>query len=117
VSLWSFVFHFLRARPHATDPEKCVFDNWWYASQPEGETAPVRTTVGIVDRQAEVAHEEFALGEKSMGRTIDGDIEIFLLQQVGRRSRAFRGGYLSGQESRVLRLHNMIDSYIARQDQ
>lgn len=117
VSLWSDGFHFLRARPHATDPEKCVFDNWWYASQPEGETAPVRTTVGIVDRQAEVAHEEFALGEKSMGRTIDGDIEIFLLQQVGLRSRAFRGGYLSGQESRVLRLHNMIDSYIARQDQ
>ena len=48
VSLWSDGFHFLRARPHPTDPEQCIFDNWWYASQPEGETAPVRTTVRIV---------------------------------------------------------------------
>ena len=27
VSLWADGFHFLRARPHPTDPEKCVFDN------------------------------------------------------------------------------------------
>jgi phenylpropionate dioxygenase-like ring-hydroxylating dioxygenase large terminal subunit len=113
VSLWSDGFHFLRARPHATDPEKCVFDNWWYASQPPGETAPIRTTVGIVDRSAEVQHEEFAMGERSMGRTIDGDVEIFLLQQFGLRSKGYRGGYLSNQESRVLRFHNMIDEYMA----
>ena len=32
VSLWADGFHFLRARPHPTDPEQCLFDNWWYAS-------------------------------------------------------------------------------------
>ena len=112
VSLWSDGFHFLRARPHPTDPEQCIFDNWWYASQPEGETAPVRTTVGIVARDIEVEHEVFKPGEKSMGRTIDQDLEIFPLQQAGFRSRGFKGAYLSGQESRVRRYHELIDDYI-----
>lgn len=112
VSLWSDGFHFLRARPHPTDPEQCVFDNWWYASQPEGETAPVRTTAGIVERDAEVEHEVFAPGEVSMGRTIDQDVEIFPLQQAGFRSRGYKGAYLAGQESRIRRYHEVIDDYI-----
>ena len=112
VSLWSDGFHFLRARPHPTDPEQCIFDNWWYASQPEGETAPIRTTAGIVDRNAETEHEVFTLGERSMGRTIDQDIEIFPLQQAGFRSRGYEGAYLADQESRVRRNHELIDDYI-----
>jgi hypothetical protein len=67
VSLWSDGFHFLRARPHPTDPEQCVFDNWWYASQPKGETSPVRTTAGFVERNAHAEHEVFELGQRSMG--------------------------------------------------
>ena len=112
VSLWSDGFHFLRARPHPTDPEQCVFDNWWYASQPAGETAPVRTTVSIVPRDTEVEHEVFRFGEKSMGRTIDQDLAIFPEQQAGFRSRGYRGVYLSGQESRIRRYHELIDDYI-----
>ena len=112
VSLWSDGFHFLRARPHPTDPEQCVFDNWWYASQPKGETSPVRTTAGIVERNAHVEHEVFELGQRSMGRTIDQDIEIFPLQQAGFRSRGYEGAYLADQESRVRRYHELIDDYI-----
>lgn len=112
VSLWSDGFHFLRARPHPTDPEQCIFDNWWYASQPEGETAPIRTTAGIVERDFEVEHEVFEAGEKSMGRTIDQDCEIFPLQQAGFRSRGYKGAYLAAQESRVRRYHELIDDYI-----
>ncbi len=112
VSLWSDGFHFLRARPHPTDPEQCVFDNWWYASQPEGETAPVRTTAEIIPRDAEVEHEVFELGEKSMGRTIDQDVEIFSLQQISMRSRGYEGAYLADQESRVERYHELIDDYL-----
>lgn len=112
VSLWSDGFHFLRARPHPTDPEQCIFDNWWYASQPEGETAPIRTTAGIVERNVEVEHEIFEVGEKSMGRTIDQDCEIFPLQQAGFRSRGYKGAYLAAQESRVRRYHELIDDYI-----
>ena len=112
VSLWSDGFHFLRVMPHPTDPEQCVFDNWWYASQPAGETTPVRTTAAIVDRDEEVEHEVFKFGEKSMGRTIDQDIEIFPLQQAGVRSRGYEGAYLAEQESRVQRYHELIDDYI-----
>ncbi len=112
VSAWADGFHFLRARPHPTDPERCVFDNWWYASQPEGVDTPVRTTAGIVPRDSEVEHEVFELGDLSMGRTIDQDISIFHLQQAGFRSKGYRGAYLSGQEGRVCRYHEVIDEYI-----
>ena len=91
VSLWSDGFHYLRVRPHPTDPEQCIFDNWWYSRLSKGEKAPVRTTVEIVERDAVVEHEVFELGEKSMGRTIDQDIAIFKLRQSSMRSRGYQG--------------------------
>jgi phenylpropionate dioxygenase-like ring-hydroxylating dioxygenase large terminal subunit len=112
VSVWADGFHFLRARPHATDPEQCVFDNWWYASQPEGETGPVSTQVGMYPRDAENPHVVFKVGEMSMGKTIDEDIAVFVRQQTGFRSRGFKGVYLANQESRVRRYHELIDDYI-----
>jgi phenylpropionate dioxygenase-like ring-hydroxylating dioxygenase large terminal subunit len=112
VSIWADGFHFLRARPHPTDPEQCVFDNWWYASQPEGETDPVSTMIGMVDRDAVVEHEVFDYGEQTMGMTIDQDMAVFIRQQKGFRSRGFKGVYLAKQESRVRRYHELIDDYI-----
>ena len=112
VSVWADGFHFLRARPHPTDPEQCIFDNWWYASQPGSETAPVSTMVGMVDRDADVEHKVFEVGEESMGMTIDQDIAVFTQQQKGFRSRGFKGVYLSNQEGRVRRYHELIDDYI-----
>ncbi|HEY5679096.1 MAG TPA: SRPBCC family protein, partial [Pseudomonadales bacterium] len=112
VSIWADGFHFLRARPHPTDPERCVFDNWWYASQPEGETELVSTMIGPVDRDAVVEHEVFDYGEQTMGMTIDQDMAVFIRQQKGFRSRGFKGVYLSKQESRVRRYHELIDDYI-----
>lgn len=112
VSVWADGFHFLRSRPHPTDPTKCIFDNWWYASQPEGETAPVNTAAGQVPRDAEVDHEVFKYGEKSMGFAIDQDLAVTPGQQLGLRSRAFKGVYLSHQEWRIRRYHEVIDEYI-----
>ena len=111
VSLWADGFHFLRAKPHPTDPEKCVFDNWWYASNPEHETSPIRTTVGISERGEYAEHEVFDLGEKSLGQTIDQDSAVFILQQHGLRSRGFDRAYFAGQEKRIRRYHEMIESY------
>lgn len=112
VSVWADGFHFLRARPHSSDPEQCVFDNWWYCSQPEGDDAPVRTQLGMMERDAPDEHIVFELGERSMGKTIDEDIAVFVRQQTGFRSRGFKGVYLSNQESRVCRYHELIDDYI-----
>ena len=111
VSLWADGFHFLRAKPHPTDPEKCVFDNWWYASNPEHEITPVRTTLGVSKRGELAEHEVFDLGEKSLGQTIDQDSTVFILQQHGLRSRGFNKAYFAGQEKRIRRFHEMIESY------
>jgi phenylpropionate dioxygenase-like ring-hydroxylating dioxygenase large terminal subunit len=113
VSIWADGFHFLRARPHPTlDPEQCVFDNWWYASAPEGETTPVATMLGPVARDAEVPHVVYEFGEEVMGMTITQDIAVFIQQQKGFRSRGFKGVYLSKQETRIRRYHELIDDYI-----
>ena len=43
---------------------------------------------------------------------IEDDMRVFLSQQRGFRSRGFRGAYLSAQEKRVGRYHELIDDYI-----
>lgn len=113
VSVWADGFHFLRARPHPSgDPEQCVFDNWWYCSQPEGEKAPVGTQIGPLPRNHPDEHIKFKLGERSMGKTIDEDIQVFIMQQRGFRSRGYKGAYLAQQENRISRYHELIDDYI-----
>ena len=112
VSVTADGFHFLRSTPHPTDPEKCIFDNWFYATEPEGETRPVGTPAGLVERGAEVEHEIIDYGDKSVGLGIDQDMSITTGQQLGFRSRGFKGVYLSGQEARVRRYHEVIDEYV-----
>ena len=53
----------------------------------------------------------FELGEKSLGQTIDQDTAVFILQQHGLRSRGFNRAYFAGQEKRIRRFHEMIESY------
>ncbi len=113
VSVWADGFHFLRARPHPSgDPQQCVFDNWWYASVPEGDLSTVNTMLGPVERDAEVEHTLVKYPDHEMGKTINEDIAVFVQQQKGFRSRGFRGAYLANQEERVRRYHELIDDYI-----
>lgn len=112
VSIWADGFHFLRARPHHSDPEQCIFDNWWYAPAPEGETMPVATMLGPVARDAEVEHVVYEYPNYEMGMTINQDIAVFVQQQKGFRSRGFKGVYLSNQEMRLRRYHELIDQYV-----
>lgn len=113
VSVTADGFHFLRTRPHATDPEKCVFDNWFYAIDPPGVTEPVFTPAGAAPRGVDAQYEIFDYMEKSLGYGMDQDMSITSGQQLGFRSRGFTGAYLSGQETRVRRYHEVIDEYIA----
>ncbi len=112
VSVTADGFHFLRSRPHPTDPEQCIFDNWYYATAPEGVTSPVGTPAGLVGRDEEVPHEIINHGDKSIGLGMDQDLSITTGQQLGFRSRGFRGVYLSGQEARIRRYHEVIDEYL-----
>lgn len=113
VSLWSDGFHFLRARPHRDDPEQCLFDNWWYsspASIKEGPNASDRGMGNHFDGEAPVQHLTY--GEDSIGPAIEEDVAVFVTQQRGFRSRGFTGVYLSNQEKRIRRYHELIDDYI-----
>jgi phenylpropionate dioxygenase-like ring-hydroxylating dioxygenase large terminal subunit len=112
VSVTADGFHFLRTRPHATDPEKCVFDNWFYAVDPPDPATPVFTPAGAVPARVDAEHEVFDYMEKSLGYAMDQDMSITAGQQLGFRSRGFRGVYLSGQEARVRRYHEVIDEYL-----
>ena len=113
VSLWSDGFHFLRARPHRDDPERCLFDNWWYSSPAAIEAGfDRRLEHAVVDANGEAAVEVIDPTERSMGPGIDDDVRVFVTQQRGFRSRGFKGVYLSNQEARIRRYHELIDDYI-----
>jgi hypothetical protein len=47
-----------------------------------------------------------------MGLLIDQDIGVTGGQQLGLRSRGFKGVYLAKQEHRIRRYHEVIDDYI-----
>jgi len=117
VSITADGFHFLRSRPNANDPEQCIFDNWFYAVDPEGESRPVSTPGGPRKRGQYAEQEIINYGEKSVGFGMDQDLSITTGQQLGFRSRGFKGVYLSGQEARVRRYHEVIDQYLSGQNQ
>jgi hypothetical protein len=83
----------------------------WYSSNPDKDSSPVRTTIGISKRGDYADRDFFELGEKSLGQTIDQDTIVFILQQHGLRSRGFNRAYFAGQEKRIRRFHEMIESY------
>ncbi|TAL00301.1 MAG: aromatic ring-hydroxylating dioxygenase subunit alpha [Rhodospirillaceae bacterium] len=108
--------HFLRARPSRNDPGQCVFDNWFYATEPEGVTTPVvlpGAIVTTVPRGTDVPHEFIEYGSRSLGLGIDQDMSANIGQQLGFQSRGYKGGLLAGQENRVRHFHDTIDGYIA----
>ena len=121
VSLWADGFHFLRARPHPTDPAQCLFDNWWYASpasiDAEAKVAALnRSAAGaggeINPDTGEVDVTMLSYPEDSIGPAIEEDVAVFVTQQRGFRSRGFKGVYLANQEKRISRYHELIDDYI-----
>jgi phenylpropionate dioxygenase-like ring-hydroxylating dioxygenase large terminal subunit len=104
---------FLRSLPHPTDPEKCFFDVWYFTWFPEGSEEYVAMSLAVTVRpDAEVPHQRGKLGDIFLGGGLDEDAGVFVSQQKGLRSRAFRGAYLSHQERRVAWYHQVIDEYL-----
>src|SRR5690606_29257162 len=110
VSVWSDGFHFLRARPHYNDPEQCLFDNWWYAS-PASIAAGEPSRGGTLEGDGDGEVKMIDYREESIGPGIEDDVRVFITQQKGFRSRGFKGVYLSNQEKRIRRYHELIDDY------
>ena len=118
VSLWADGFHFMRLRPHMSDPEQCLFDSWWYSSpashdQPHSlNLLPSRTKHNPADGEAPLRMLEFGKDSMEPAPAIDEDIAVFVTQQRGFHSRGFKGVFLSNQEKRVRRNNELIDDYI-----
>lgn len=104
----------LRANPHPTDPEKCLFEMWYFTWFPKGEERYYSHSMSEwVDINKPAPHIQGPEGEVSCGPAIDQDVAIWKTQQKGLRSRGYKGGYMPDQERRIRFFHDTIDRYLA----
>lgn len=106
--------HFFRTEPLASDPEWCTFDYWYMVPKIEGQDE-VATVYGMRPYE-EAEHERSTYGDSSgghhLGDFIDQDLSVAVAQQMGFHSRGYEDPYLSGQESRVRRFHEVLNDYL-----
>ena len=105
--------HFFRTEPHATDPGRCSFDYWYLVPRVEGQHE-VPTIYGA--RPVEEAEHEaltFASGGAlPHGDFVAQDLGVAVAQQQGLHSMGYDDAYLSGQESRIRRFHEVLNDYL-----
>jgi len=98
-------FLFFRQRPHATDPNKMLFDVQSYTRIPDGAEPPPRPR-----------HEQFKHGEISLGLVLDQDAYNLPRVQKGMNSAAYPGLWINYRERRIRHMHQTIDDYIQGPD-
>lgn len=104
---------FLRGNPHPTDPEKCLFDMWYFTWFPKTANKYYSHAMSEwVDMDTPVEHLVGKVGEVSAGPAIDQDVAIWDTQQKGLRSRGFRKDYMPYQERRIRFFHEHLDRYL-----
>lgn len=107
-------FQILRPQPHPKDPEKCYFDHWFFVPKVPGREEVAYSAAGIGGKLEPAEHDVFKHGEKSAGFVADQDLSIAVGQQLGFHSRAYDDAYLSHQERRVRRFHEVLNDYLAK---
>lgn len=106
--------HFFRTEPLAEDPEWCTFDYWYLVPKVDGQTE-VTTVYGLrpsVEAEHEIVEYGSAQGGHKLGDFVDQDLSVAVAQQKGFHSLGYQDPYLSGQESRVLRFHEVLNDYL-----
>ena len=106
--------HFFRTEPNIDDPNWSTFDYWYMVPEIEGRSeAP---TIYGMRPYAEAEHETtgFAdhLAELGIGDFLSQDLSIAETQQMGLRSAGYEDAYLTGQETRVRRFHEVLNDYL-----
>lgn len=106
--------HFFRTEPIDGEPGKSTFDYWYMVPTIEGR-AEAPTIYGLRP-YAEAEHEttsytdhQAALG---IGDFLAQDLSIAVAQQKGLRSMGYQDAYLSEQETRVRRFHEVLNDYL-----
>ena len=113
----------LRARPHATDPNKCYWDKLSLRMSPNhGGTNEANISFSQERGSAGTAHDrperdefpyqDIVEGRKTMTITQDQDISLIRDVQKGMHSRGFDGTWLCDDENRVQHYHDWIDRYM-----
>lgn len=104
--------HFFRTLPHISDPQKCTFEYWALFPSMEG-VQQVMTVNGPKSLDEVEEEEDLTYGVDNVGDFIDQDLSVAVHQQQGLRSRGYADAYLSEQEARVRRFHEVLNDYIA----
>lgn len=106
--------HVFRTEPDAEDPNWSTFDYWYLVPEVEGATE-VATLAGMRPYQ-EAPHETDSFTDYEatidQGDFLTQDLSLAVTQQRGLRSMAFEDCYLSGQETRVRRFHEVLNDYL-----
>ncbi len=102
--------HVFRTEPHPTDPNWCTFEYWALAPEIEGQ-GEVLTVAGMMPFE-EAELESLVYGQDEVGDFIDQDLGVAVWQQQGLRSEAYADAFLSEQETRVRRFHEVLNDYL-----
>lgn len=106
--------HVFRTEPDAEDPNWSTFDYWYLVPEVAGATE-VATLAGMRP-YSECEHEYGQFDENDatldQGDFLSQDLALAVTQQRGLRSMAFTQAYLSGQETRVQRFHEVLNDYL-----
>ena len=106
---------FFRTEPHPDNPEKCTFDLWHMVFPVEGVTN-VETMHGprkVEDAAYERRAFDRGRGVPEMhGQIVFQDLSLAEGQQRGWRSQGYEDAYLSSQEVRVRRWHEVLNDYL-----
>lgn len=107
-------------RPHKSDPEKLIYNVMLFFPRTND---PAKAMVDIValgtDDTAVVASPDnrpprkFTTNGADLGHVLDQDYQQVPLQQLGLKSRGFKGMRFGGEEIRLRHLHALVDEYIA----
>ncbi len=106
--------HMFRTEPDIDDPNWCTFDYWYMVPEIEGQAES--PTIYGMRPFADAEHEtdnfqnyEAALGQ---GDFLVQDLAVAVTQQQGLRSMGYTDAYLSGQETRIRRFHEVLNDYL-----
>ncbi|MDE2404858.1 MAG: aromatic ring-hydroxylating dioxygenase subunit alpha [Sphingomonadales bacterium] len=106
--------HVFRTEPDPEDPNWSTFDYWYLSPEIEGQ-AEVPTLYGMrpwVEAEHETALFGLAEAKIAQGDFLSQDLAVAVSQQQGLRSRGHDDAYLSEQETRIRRFHEVINDYI-----
>lgn len=106
-----------RFRPHATDPEKMIYDVVVLVHPIHDPSVVLPGYMGVdpgTDLSGNIRPERGYLtrGDGGLGVVLEQDGVMVPYVQAGMRSRSFRGARLSEQEQRVRHFHAELDRYL-----